>query len=73
MKIVVSVVLVAVVMVVRAQDDPLAGFIAGVEDILVNPYTAAFSCEGQLNFGYFGDVESDCQVKHYVLTITLYV
>ena len=53
-----------------AQDyeEGLNGLPSGAEDLLTEPYDDSFSCEGQ-TYGYYGDVNNNCQVFHICLPI----
>merc|ERR1711874_465078 len=59
-----------VVAVAVAQDEGSGvGLPAGHGDILSNPYDPeSFSCEGQ-DYGYYADVESNCEIFHICLPI----
>lgn len=45
------------------------GLASGSEDVLLEPYDDSFSCE-ERTYGYYGDVNNNCQVFHICLPIT---
>merc|ERR1719411_140165 len=64
-----AVVAMAVAVAVGQDEGSGVGLPAGHEDILSNPYNPeSFSCEGQ-DYGYYADVESDCEIFHICLPI----
>ena len=61
-------ILLSLSMCILGQDEPTNNLPAGSEDILSNPYSDGFSCEGQA-YGYYADVENNCEVFHICLPI----
>merc|ERR1712173_477836 len=49
--------------------DEVASLPAGSDAVLSSPYVDSFSCEGQA-YGYFADVENNCEVFHICYPLT---